>query len=151
MEISIAGLSDALRGVPHNLIRIRAILFPYGHGRSSGILTTWTRMGKTVHTCLNMLQTCMYMFRLLHTNLNMYERVINMYIFIYRLYVHGTYIFMNVYMCMYMVHTHAYKLIYVWKLYRHVCAASQPHFIFHQALSALRRRRVSAPRMSRSF
>ena len=29
---------------------------------SSGILTTWTRLGKTVHTCLNMLQTCMYMF-----------------------------------------------------------------------------------------
>ena len=34
MEISIAGLSDALRGVPHNLIRILAILFPCGHGRS---------------------------------------------------------------------------------------------------------------------
>ena len=42
-------------------------------------------------------------------------------------------------------------LVYVWTLYRHVCACSQLHFISHQARSALRRRRVSAPRRSRSF
>jgi hypothetical protein len=42
-------------------------------------------------------------------------------------------------------------LIYVWTLYRHVCAAAQPHFISHEARSALRRQRVSAPRRSLSF
>jgi hypothetical protein len=34
MEISTAVLSDALGGVLHKLIRIRAIFFPCGHGRS---------------------------------------------------------------------------------------------------------------------
>jgi hypothetical protein len=38
-------------------------------GPTSGILTTgWTRIGKTVHTCLNMVPTCLYMFMRLHTS-----------------------------------------------------------------------------------
>ena len=104
------------------------------------------------------------MFTSLHTVMNMYVHSIYMYININIC----TYMYMNFYKCMYMVHTclwihivvcilyiyiHRCSWIYVWTLYRlgPVCAGSQPHFISHQAQSALRRRRVSAPRKSSSF
>ena len=74
---------------------------------SSEILITWTRMGKTVRTLLNMVQTCLYMFTRLHTILNMYLHAMHMYINIDRLYVACTYMFINTYICMYIVHTHA--------------------------------------------
>ncbi len=72
---------------------------------TSGILTTWTRIGKTVHMslCLNMVQTCTYMLMHLHTNMNMYVHSMYMYINICRC----TYMFMHSYLCLYIVHTHA--------------------------------------------
>jgi hypothetical protein len=66
----------------------------------SGMLTTWTRNGKTEHTCLNMAQTCMYMFTKLHTRMNMYVYVMYMYIHLYKC----TYMFMHSYLCMCIVH-----------------------------------------------
>ncbi len=33
-------------------------------------VTTWTGLGKPVHTCLNMVQTCMYMFTHVHESTN---------------------------------------------------------------------------------
>ncbi len=51
---------------------------------------------------------------------------------------------------MYIVQTFAWMLIYVWTQYWHVCIAPQPHFISHQARSALQHRRVSAPPRRRS-
>jgi hypothetical protein len=42
---------------------------------ASGILTTWTGLGKPVHTCLNMVQTCMYMFTHVHESTNVYVHV----------------------------------------------------------------------------
>ena len=35
------------------------------------------------------------------------------------MYVHGTYMYMRLYLCMYMLQTCTYTLIYVWTLYRH--------------------------------
>jgi hypothetical protein len=45
---------------------------------SSGILPTWTGYGKTVLTCLNHVQTCMYMFIQVHGFMNMYVHCIYM-------------------------------------------------------------------------
>jgi hypothetical protein len=90
---------------------------------ASGILTTWTRIGKIVNTCLNMVQTCMYRFTRLYTLVNMYVHGMYMYINIYKC----TYMFMNSYLCMYVVHTHAKMLIYVWILYRHEDTSVQLH------------------------
>ncbi len=46
------------------------------------------------------------------------------YIYIYILYVACTYMFMNTYICMYIIHTHEYMLIFMWTLHMHVGAAS---------------------------
>ncbi len=70
---------------------------------ASGILTTWTRFGKTVHMCLNMVLTCTLMFLHLHTDMNMYVHGMYKYINICRC----TYMFMHSYLCLYIVHTHA--------------------------------------------
>ena len=99
-----------------------------------------------VHTCLNMVQTCMYMFMNLCTCMRMYIHV-HEYILMY---VACTYMYMNFYICMWMIHTWSWIYIVVCTYYRHcdgcTVTVSQPHFISHQALSALRRWRVSAPR-----
>ncbi len=42
---------------------------------ASGILYTWMKMGKTVHTCLNMVQTCLYMFMHVHKIMQVYRHV----------------------------------------------------------------------------
>ena len=52
---------------------------------------------------------------------------------------------------MVIVPTRSWMLIYVRTQYRHICTASQQHFISQHVRSALRRRRVSAPRRSRSY
>ncbi len=47
------------------LNRHQVLYDEFGSIATSGILTTWTRIGKTVHTCLNItgiVHTCMYMF-----------------------------------------------------------------------------------------
>ncbi len=47
---------------------------------ASGILPTWTGYGKTVRTCLNMVQTCLYMYVQVHEFINVYVHVMYMYI-----------------------------------------------------------------------
>ena len=70
---------------------------------TSGILTTWTRMGKTVRTEHGTdMSVHIYMF---HTFMNTYIHCMYMYINMNRLYVACTYMFMNSYICMYIVHT----------------------------------------------
>ncbi len=106
----------------------RAIQYQISY-TASGILTTWTRIGKTVHTCLNMVQTCSDSFMKSWTCMYMYVHehkyayiVCSMYIhvhdfirlymhvhdFIY-LYVHGTYMFMYVNRCMDIIQTRLYS------------------------------------------
>ena len=46
---------------------------------ASGILPTWTGYGKTVCTCLNMVQTCLYMYIQVHEFMNVYVHVMYMY------------------------------------------------------------------------
>ena len=46
---------------------------------TSGILPTWTGYGKTVRTCLNMVQTCMYMCMQVHGFMNVYVHGMYMY------------------------------------------------------------------------
>ena len=68
---------------------------------ASGILYTWLKMGKTVHTCLNMVQTCLYMFMHVHKIMNVY-RHLHKYV---EMYITCTYTFMIIYICIYIVHT----------------------------------------------
>ena len=100
--------------VPVRISTYRYILFdPFSYYGTSGILTTWTRIGKTVHMCLNMVQTCMYMITMLHASMTMYVHVMYMYIhlnmvcnmyrhgheFLY-LYVHCIYTYIDVNTCL---------------------------------------------------
>ncbi len=68
---------------------------------TSGILYTWMKMGKTVQTCLNMVQTCLYTLMHVHKFMNVYRHV---YEYI-EMYIACTYTFMIIYICIYMVHT----------------------------------------------
>jgi hypothetical protein len=68
---------------------------------ASGILYTWMKMGKTVHTCLNMVQTCLYMFMHVHKFMNVHRHVHKY----FEMYITCTYTFMIIYICIYMVHT----------------------------------------------
>jgi hypothetical protein len=69
--------------------------------RSSGILTIWTRICKSVHKALYMVQTCMYRFIELCTYIEMYVHAMYMYMNIHIC----TYMYMNFVLCMYKVHT----------------------------------------------
>ena len=100
--------------------------------------------------CTYTSEACTYMYRHVHdfmyTHVHVYTctcfyiMVCSMYIHVYAyiyLYIHGTYTYLHIYICTYHVHTRSYSL------------ATTLHS--HQAQSALRRRRVSAPRRFRSF
>jgi hypothetical protein len=86
---------------------------------ASGILTTCTRIGKTVRTCLNIVQTCMYMFTILHTHMNVYVHGMYMYIHLYKC----TYMCMNSNIGIYIVHTCSWIHIFVctWYIHIHRC------------------------------
>ncbi len=69
---------------------------------ASGILTTWTRIRKSVHTCLYHVQTCMYMYTSVCTR---HERYVHsMYMYINNIIF--TYMYMIFALLMYNVHTY---------------------------------------------
>jgi hypothetical protein len=83
---------------------------------SSGILPPWTGYGKTVYTCLNMVQTCTYMFMNLCTHMSMYVHV-HTYL---KMYVVCTYKYMQSMICIYMVFTRPYLHLCACNMYIHV-------------------------------
>ncbi len=93
-----SGLFESSSSCPSRFFRTCRL--SVGHD-SSGILYTWMKMDKTVQTCLNMVQTCLYMFMHVRLFMNVYRHV-HEYI---EMYIACTYTFMIVYICIYMVHT----------------------------------------------
>jgi hypothetical protein len=80
----------AVTGGPSDMTRTRMVLmrrrwrrvnsFQKAFEITSGILPPWTGYCKTVLMCLNMVQTCMYMFIIpVHEFMNMYAHSLNMY------------------------------------------------------------------------
>ena len=110
-----------------------ASLFPghvNRHGRQqprqppSGILTTWTRICKSVHTTLYMVQACMYMFMIFNNCIMMYHVCqLLYYSIVHTLYIHCTDMSVHVY-----VRWSGFQMILCDVAYDIVCACS---VLFH--------------------
>ena len=94
--------------------------------------------------CTYIVRTCTCYFKHSWTCMYMYMHIDNC------MYMVHTRLWIYIYVCTWYIHVHECT-IYVWTWYRNVCTSSQPHFTYHQARSALRRLRVSAPRRFLSY